>query len=291
MTRDRHDGPARTRKVALITGASSGIGLATARALSGAGYSLALAARRRDRLEDAARGIRQGGGAVEVFVVDLERPGAVTGLVEGLVARFGRLDLLVNNAGWGYCGPLERMPDEAVQRIFTLNLVVPYLMMREALPHLRRSGGTIVNVSSGAGLLPSPYYAAYSATKAGLNSLSDALRLEERVRAAKDGGVASYRGIPVVCICPGPVSTEFGEAAGGAPVRAASLGVRVQEPGEIAALIVKRATGPGGTVCTSLPVRFGALMRRLMPWLLDRFVVRWAGRIRPLVQGHFEKAS
>src|SRR5436309_3431683 len=123
-----------TAKVALVTGAWSGIGRAAALALAREGYAVALAARRADRIEEAARAIADAGGTARAFPTDLERPGAPAALVRDAVAALGRLDVLVNNACWGYCAPLSRVPEAALRRMFELNLVVPSLLMRESLP-------------------------------------------------------------------------------------------------------------------------------------------------------------
>ena len=257
-------------RVALVTGASSGIGRAAAVALGKAGYSVALAARRADRIDEAAAAIRASGGIAEPFATDLEADGAPAALIQAVAARFGRLDVLVNNAGWGYCAPIARTPVSAAQRIFKLNLAVPFLLMREAAPHLRTTRGVVVNVASAAGFLASPNYAAYSASKAGLIALSDAFRVEERVH-----------GVGVVSICPGPVRTEFGDAAGGAPVHADRVGVRVQSAEEIARIIVRQAARPGRTVATSGIIRFARLLSRFTPRVYDFLVQRWARRLKP----------
>lgn len=260
-------------KVALVTGASSGIGRATAIALGRAGYAVALAARRSGPIEEAGREIGSSGGAALAIPTDLERPGAPAALVREVVSKLGSLDLLVNNAGWGYCAPLTRMPEQAARRMFELNLIVPFLLMRESLPHLRRTRGLIVNVSSASGLLPSPYYATYSATKAGLIALSDSVRIEER-----DSGVR------IVTICPGPVATEFATAAGGAPVHADRVGIRVQSSEEIAGIIVRHVRRPGRTVLTAGAVRLGALVNRFVPSLYDALAYRWARRLAPEIE-------
>jgi short-subunit dehydrogenase len=263
------------RKVALVTGASSGIGRAAAVALGRAGYTVVLAARRADRLEEVGREIRSAGGTATAWPTDLALPGAAAALVRETVASHGALDLLVNNAGWGYCAPLDRMPEAAARRLFELNLIVPFLLMGEALPHLRKTRGVIINIASVAGLLASPYYAAYSASKAALIAAANSLRIEER-----------GSGVRVVSICPGPVASEFGEAAGGAPVHADRVGVRVQSSEEIARIIVRHATRPGRTVVTAAVVHAGVLIGRFCPPLYDLLAARWAKRLAPeIVRG------
>jgi short-subunit dehydrogenase len=274
-------------RVALVTGATSGIGEATALALASEGFAVALAGRRAERLAGVAARIRASGGRAEEILCDLERPGAAAGLVAETIARLGRLDLLVNNAGRGYTGPVENVPEEAARSLFELNLVAPFLLMSAALPHLRATGGLIVNLASAGGLLPSPFFAAYSASKAGLVSLSDSARLEERVLADGPAGT-SREPVRIVAICPGPVKTEFASAAGGAPVHADGIGIRVQSSEDIARLIVRQVRRPGRTVPTTLTVRAGALLFRFAPRLFDPLVLSWARRIRPAILQHFQ---
>ncbi len=255
-----------------MTGASSGIGLAAARALAAAGWRVVLTARRADRIGEAEEEIRSGGGQALAVPCDLEEPGAPAALVAQIVEALGRLDLLVNNAGWGYTAPADRVPESAARRIVALDLLSPFLLMSAALPHLRPRRGVVINIASGGGLLPAPYYALYSAAKSGLVSLTDSIRLEEE---------AAGSGVRLVALCPGPVRTEFAHAAGGAPVHADRMGVRVQSAEEIAALIVAHAERPGRTVPTTLPVRAGAWLHRAAPRLFGRMVLRWARKIRP----------
>lgn len=262
-----------TRKVAVVTGASSGIGRASAVALAREGYAVALAARRAGRLEEACLEIGSAGGLARAFETDLERPGAPAQLVRDVVASFGRLDVLVNNAGWGYCAPLAEISEEAARRIFELNLVAPFLLMREALPHLRKTRGAIVNVASVAGLLPSPFYAAYAASKAALVSAAGSLRIEER-----------DHGVRVVSICPGPVATEFARAAGGAPVHADRVGVRVQSSEEIGRIVARSAARSNRTRITAGVVRVGVLLHRFAPPLYARLAYLWARKLGPEIE-------
>ena len=265
-----------SKKVALVTGASSGIGRAAALALAREGYAVLLTARRAERLAGAVEEIRRSGGAAEFVACDLAGPGAAALLARDVDSSFGRLDLLVNNAGWGYCSPLARVPEEVVRMMIELNLVAPILLTKECLPALRRSRGTIINIASGSGLLPSPWYAVYGVTKAALVSLSDSLRIEER-----DNGVR------VVSICPGPVWSEFFQASGGAPVHADRLGIKIQTADEIGRIIVRHARRPGRTVATTGAVRLGGFLSRFAPKLFDLIALQWARKVRPEVEQPF----
>ena len=187
--------------VALVTGASSGIGRSIAEQLAAAGSDLVVVARRRDRLDELAAELRTAHGVtVEVLVADVAQPDQLA-LVEDRL-RAG-VDLLVNNAGAGGQGPFADIPvDDHDQRI-RLNVVAPVRLTHAALEAMvpRRSGG-ILNVSSIAGRQPMPYVATYAATKAYLTAFSNALH--EEVRS---------HGIAVTNLLPGFTRTEFHGAA------------------------------------------------------------------------------
>jgi short-subunit dehydrogenase len=183
-----------TDKVALVTGASSGIGLAAARAMVQRGARVALVARTELTLARVARDL---GDGAESFPLDVTDHAALRALPGRVVARFGRLDVVVNNAGVNHRGEVrERSADELAQVLDT-NLVAPVLLARASLEHLR-DGGHIVNVASLAGKVPVPHEAAYCASKAGLRAFSRALGIE-----------LTARGIRVSCVNPGPVDTGF----------------------------------------------------------------------------------
>ncbi|MBX3263941.1 MAG: SDR family oxidoreductase [Labilithrix sp.] len=182
-------------KVAIVTGASSGIGLAVAKRWTERGGRCALVARTADKLEEATRAL--GGDRAAAFPLDVVDLDALTALPERVVERFGRLDVVVNNAGLNHRGPIERFTPAELAQIVTTNLVAPIVLSRAALPRLGR-GGSIVQVASLAGMVPVPGEAAYSASKAGLRAFARA--------AAYD---VEERGIHVGCVCPGPVDTGF----------------------------------------------------------------------------------
>jgi short-subunit dehydrogenase len=182
-------------KVAIVTGASSGIGAAVARALVSRGARVALVARTAATLEAFAAALGADRAAsFPMDVVDRTQIDAIPGRV---VERFGRLDLVVNNAGVNHRGPVHERNAAELAAIVDTNLVGPILLSRAALAYLH-DGGAIVNVASLAGKVPVPDEATYSATKAGLRAFSRALGVELR-----------ERGIHVASVCPGPVDTGF----------------------------------------------------------------------------------
>ena len=189
-------------KVAIITGASSGIGEATARKLAGEGAKVVLAARRTDRLKELKEEIEKKGGQALVVATDVTQRDAVKNLVSQTKATFGPADILVNNAG---LMPLSYMKNIHVDEWMTMvdvNLKGVLLCLAETLPDMiERKSGHIINISSTAGREVMMGSAVYSATKFAVRALSDGLRQE----------LAPKQGIRVTCIEPGAVETELTE--------------------------------------------------------------------------------
>jgi NAD(P)-dependent dehydrogenase (short-subunit alcohol dehydrogenase family) len=198
-------------KVVVITGASTGIGAALAAELSSRGAKLALLARRREPLEAVAQAT---GG--ELVVADVTRRGDVQRALGVALARFGRIDAWVNNAGRGISKSFEALTDEDLDAMMRDNLKSSLYGMQTVLPHFKQRGtGLIVNVSSMLSRVPYvTIRSAYSASKAALDSLTETLRLE----LARD-----YPGIRVVLVLPGMVATTFGLNALGGGVDSRTL--------------------------------------------------------------------
>jgi hypothetical protein len=182
-------------KVALITGASAGIGLAAAQAFVARGARVALVARSEETLQRAAREL--GAERAVAFAADVTDRAVLAALPGRIVERFGRLDIVVNNAGANYRGSVPERSAEELATILETNLLGPVLLTHAALPYLK-SGSVIVNVASLAGKVPLPHEATYSASKAGLRAFSRAIDVE--LKSA---------GIRVCSVCPGPVDTGF----------------------------------------------------------------------------------
>ena len=188
-------------RIALVTGASSGIGEATAFALAAQGARVALAARRRDRLDALATRIRAAGGDALVVVADFAEETQAQRAVAETAAHFGRLDVLVNNAGVMYLEPIDSADLGRWRHMLELNVLGLIAATQAALPGMRsRRDGHIVNVASTAGRLATANAAGYAATKFGVVGFSEALRKE----AYKDN-------IRVTVIEPGVVETELRE--------------------------------------------------------------------------------
>jgi NAD(P)-dependent dehydrogenase (short-subunit alcohol dehydrogenase family) len=184
-------------ETALITGCSSGIGAATARAFLEEDWTVYATARDVDDLADLADA---GCETAELDVTDGDQIHAV---VDRVVDETGRIDCLVNNAGYATYAPVEDLPLRDLHRQFDVNLYGPHRLIRAVLPHMReREAGTIINLSSVNGRIAHPLGGAYSGSKHALEAMSDALRVE----------VAEF-GVDVVLIEPGPVDTNFDERA------------------------------------------------------------------------------
>lgn len=191
------DSPDSTRR-ALVTGASSGIGKAIALAYAEAGVDVALVGRSQSKLTAVADAIA-GLVSAKTYAVDLSVLTDVKREIADIIADFGGIDTLANNAGIGYTNPVSETPLDDWQQTIDLNLTSPFLCIQAVLPHLRaRGGGTIVNVASIAARSPFPGWGAYSATKAGIVALSKALAAEERDNH-----------IRVISVLPGAVDTPL----------------------------------------------------------------------------------
>ncbi len=188
------------KQVALITGASAGLGVEFARQLSRRGLALVLAARRKDRIEALANEL----GNARAVAIDLSNAGAAAKLIGELDAAGERVELLVNNAGVGLIGRFAELDPQRLRQMIDLNVGTLTDLCRAAAPGMikRRTGG-ILNVASTAAFQPGPNMAVYFATKAYVLSFTEALHEELKPH-----------GVRVSCLCPGPTRTEFGAVAG-----------------------------------------------------------------------------
>ena len=191
-------------RAALITGGSSGIGLAVARALGEDGFGVTVAARRPDKLEAAAAELRDAGIDVLAVAANVAQEDDIKRMVSEHRERFGRLDVLMNNAGLGICGAIAEAETKKLDMQLDVNLRAVYLVTREAIPLLKEAGADggalLVNTASIAGKQPQGWLAAYSATKAGVIALTEATAKE----IAADG-------VRCTSICPGFVDTPMTE--------------------------------------------------------------------------------
>ncbi|HTX54241.1 MAG TPA: SDR family NAD(P)-dependent oxidoreductase [Candidatus Baltobacteraceae bacterium] len=209
-------------RVAVVTGGSRGIGKAIAQALVGEGAKVAICARNADDIRKAADEISPGGGRVLGFATDITDQSAVRGSVQKIVARWGQIHILVNNAGINARVPIDSEDDAAWRAVLDSTILGAYYMTREVLRHMPKQvapespGGRIVNLSSVLGRFGAPGYTAYCTAKHGMIGFTRALALE-----------VVDRGITVNAICPGWVETEM--ARSGMRATGASMGISENE--------------------------------------------------------------
>ena len=223
-------------KVVVVTGGSSGIGLATARAFALRGAQVVLAARGEGALKDAADALIHDGLKAHAIRCDVTSDGDVASLISTVQQQFGRLDVLVNNAGRSMRKPILDTTPEDFRDLMDLNFLAVVRCTRAAVPLLEKVSGSIVNVSSLAGKSVTYFLGAYPATKFALNAYSQQLRLE-----------LHDRGVHVLSVCPGPVATPIldkalHQAGEGIPTEyrrpGAGLKTRTLRPEEVAEAIV-----------------------------------------------------
>ncbi|HEX4751709.1 MAG TPA: SDR family NAD(P)-dependent oxidoreductase [Solirubrobacterales bacterium] len=235
-------------RVVAITGASSGIGEATALALAAAGAKVALAARRAERLEEIVARIEAAGGEALAIPTDVADESQANAFVQGAAERFGRLDALVNNAGVMQLGPIEGAPTEEWRRMVDVNVFGVLYCTHAALPIMRAAGGGhVVNVSSVGGKVVGTYSGVYSLTKFGLGAFTEALRRES---------IAA--GIRVTLVVPGSTATELRSHTREevlAETVQAFAGVTPLDPGDIAAAIVSALAQPPNVSISEIVVR------------------------------------
>jgi NAD(P)-dependent dehydrogenase (short-subunit alcohol dehydrogenase family) len=195
--------PSLPGQVVIVTGASSGIGEATARRLVRGGAKVVVAARRQDRLDTLVRELDPTGVSILAVAGDVTSDADRRKLVDVTLARFGRVDALVNNAGYGTRGPVEVVPVELIRRNYETNLFSLIALTQLVLPGMRaRGSGSIVNIGSVAGKIARPLSSIYDSTKHALEAITDGLR-----------GELKPFGVHVSLIRPGYIATEFIEAA------------------------------------------------------------------------------
>jgi len=263
-------------KVAIVTGASSGIGRATALALARKGYTVLLAARREGRLREAAAQCRSRGAPARAVVTDVARPEQVEALVSEAVDEFGRLDVMVNDAGFGLGARVHETSNEQMRAILEVNyLGVFYGCRAAARAMIPRRRGHIFNVSSVIGKRGVPFNGAYCATKFAVCGLTDALRVE----------MMPY-GVRVTCVCPALTETAFFDVMRGARKdphrRYARLRGRTgpEVVGRKIAATVGKATpelifSTGGKFLTLLAALSPRLTDAMMKWYHDRRIGEW----------------
>jgi NADP-dependent 3-hydroxy acid dehydrogenase YdfG len=235
-------------RVALVTGASSGIGEATAVALARAGAAVVIAARRVERLKALEEQLVEDGARVLSVELDVTDEAACRDAVARAVEAFGGLDVLVNNAGVMLLGPVEGADTTDWTRMVSTNLLGVMYLTHAALPHLLASKGAVVQVSSTAGRVVRSGVAVYNATKFGLNAFSESLRQE-----------VTQRGVRVVVVEPGVVATELREhitdQAAKDGINRLADSMRQLQPTDIANAVLYAVTQPHHVAVNEILVR------------------------------------
>jgi len=242
-----------TGQVAIVTGASQGLGRAIAECLAANGASVAIVARNATKLAEVAAGIRAAGGQAEEFPCDVSQAEAVTAAVEAIHTKLGRIDILVNNAGVTRDTLLPRMSDEEWDEVIATNLRGPFLFMRAASrPMMQQRYGRIINVSSVSGLVGNPGQANYSASKAGLVGLTRTVAKE-----------LAGRKITVNAVAPGFIASDMTAALGPAlldEVKKRVPAKRLGEAWEIAQAVLFLASPSSGYITAQVVTVDGGLI-------------------------------
>lgn len=247
------------QRIALITGASSGIGRATARLLSQHGLHVVLTARRVARLNDLAEEIRTQGGTALVLPADLAQADSRIALIRQIRETWGPVEVLINNAGFGWGGDVASLPWETAQAMIEVNIAALVHLTTLVLPEMvARQQGWIVNVASIAGDMPTPRIALYSATKTFVQSFSEALYRDLR-----------RRGVHISIVNPGPIATEFGQVAYGWPEQKSRRGTTPDQAAQAVWWALRRARKRVYVPWYYRPLRW---LNLTLEWALDRGV-------------------
>jgi len=253
-------------KVVIVTGASSGIGRATALRLARERANLVLVARREKLLLSLAEDVQSAGGSALVLALDLRERDNIKKMIHSAQDRFGRIDVLINNAAFGFYGSVENTPADVVREIFDLNFDAPLLACQLAIPIMRAQGeGHIINISSVAGRRGLPLSGIYCATKFAMQGISEALRVEMQ-----------NSGIQVSIINPTATQTEFGANVryGDVQQKFKHMG-HIQPADAVAAAIVRCIKEPKAEVYPYRLSRFLVWVNAVAPTLVDKIMTRF----------------
>ncbi len=253
--------PRTNERVLILTGASSGIGAALGAHAAARGWSVVLVARRRELVEALASGIRAGGGAATAVACDVTAREAPARIIEAAMREYGRIDVLINNAGAATMGALMDQSETAIEHQWQLHVAAPLRLAKQALAQLRQHNGGIVFLGSGLARVPAPFYGAYCAAKAAARAAAIQLRRELR----RDGVFVTY-------VDPGVVDTGFSRAAGIEPHPALWHGRPDRVASRILAGIEKRAARVNAIPWQTAATIVGEWLPGLADAAMDRVV-------------------
>ena len=276
------------QQVIVITGASSGIGLATAFAAADQGAKVVLAARSAQTLDGIVQDIRAYGGDAVAIVADVGRREDVERIARLAIERYGRIDTWINNAAVSIYGRLDEVSDEDSRRLFDTNFWGVVYGSLAALPHLRQNGGALINIGSEASEAAIPLQGMYSASKHAVKGFTDSLRVELQ---ADDAPVS------VTLIQPTAVDTPYPEHAANYLSQEPKLPSPMIEPEKVASAILDAAVDPVHHIKVGAMSKLNTTLSAIMPTLAERMAKSYMGRQqrneppRQAVQGSLYQAS
>jgi len=245
------------KRVAIVTGASSGIGLATARLFAASGHAVILVARREQRLKQLAEELERAGGTALVHVADLSKPDQCEAIVEAAMDQFGRIDVLVNNAGFNLQSLFEDLSRQEIRAMFDVNLMSLMELCRLVIPIMKRQkAGSIINIASVGGLMGHPLNAVYCASKHAVVGFTRSLNLELK-----------GTGVRVTAVCPAGTKTEFFEVAEKKMPFPKSWSYFLAPPDRVARAILKASNRGGSVILPTLSAKAMIYMDRLLPFV------------------------
>ncbi len=258
------------QQVIVITGASSGIGLATAEAAAKQGAKLVLASRSDQTLDEIVQRIGAAGGEAIHVVADVSEHQQVERIAQAAIDRFGRIDTWINNAGLSIYGRLDEVSEEDSRRLFDINFWGVVHGSLVALPHLKRDGGALINVGSEVSDAVVPLQGMYSASKHAVKGFTDALRIEvEELDKAP---------VSVTLIQPTAVNTPFPQHARNYMDQEPKLPTPMIDPQQVAEAILKASTKPTRDVKVGAMAKVNVAASKLTPSLADKVSAKQAGR-------------
>ena len=258
------------QQVVVITGASSGIGLATALAAAEQGAKVALLARSLETLNEIAMSIEGEGGQALAIALDVADRGAIENAADQVVGRFGRIDTWINNAGVSIYGRIEDVADEDNRRLFETNFWGLVYGSLAALPYLKQSGGALINVGSEVSEAVVPLQGMYSTSKHAVKGFTDALRVE--------GELVEEAPVSISLIQPTAVNTPYPEHARNYMDKEPKLPTPQIDPHQVAEAILHAATKGGRDIKVGAMSKMNTLMSNLLPRLADRMSAMQAKR-------------
>ncbi len=258
------------KQVIVITGASSGIGRATAIMAAAKGATVVLAARGVEALDALASEIAVSGGRAIAIPCDVSDPASIRHLADEAVARCGRIDTWVNNAGVAIAARLEDLPLDDARRLFDVNFWGVVNGSLAALPHLERQGGALINLGSFTSDVAAPYMGMYSASKQAIKGYTDALRIEVMM---------DRRPVSITLIKPAPIATPVLQHQRNLLDRQATMPPPFYRPEDVARTILYAAEHPVRDLFVGGAARFGSIFAQILPGLADAGAALFARQI------------